>query len=82
MALKINVTQRDIENGVTCAASRCPVALAVKRATKRKIVWVQLGLGIIVVGRKTYPMPAPVRAFANDFDANAKVEPFRFDLTE
>ena len=32
--MKINVSQKDIDNGISCDDNKCPIALAVKRAFK------------------------------------------------
>jgi hypothetical protein len=83
--VKITVTEEDIKTGEPCSATRCPVALAVRRSLKVKSVWtvsvatmiyVNLGPG----GYYEAVRPPEVHEFASRFDEGFPVEPFSFTL--
>jgi hypothetical protein len=80
---EIEVTKKDIENGKRQIASKCPVALAVKRDAKSNSVIV--GLGIVMFRKNTkwtsLPLDAKVCSFIKKFDSGHKVKPFKFTLT-
>jgi hypothetical protein len=79
----IEVTQRDISRGVPADCSKCPVALAVRRATKiRKIAADTSGLFRIAPYTEFARFTAkhPARKFIKDFDAGEPVEPFSFEV--
>lgn len=83
--MRIRVTEADICNGERLSSSGCPIALAVKRRLRRKIVSVSVGYADVVVGlrenpRAIYPLPADALEFANAFDDGKDVTPFDFDL--
>ena len=87
--MKIKVTRRDIERArklvkkVGCLRTRlCPIALAAKRKTHKKV---SVGATDIVVYRgeryTMYTMPMSARHFVLRFDHNLKVKPFAFEVT-
>lgn len=77
--MKIRVTREDIERGKRTDSCRCPVARAVRRATRKKFVAV--GVEDIDVGSQvTVPTPSIVATFIRAFDARRPVQPFAFDL--
>ena len=75
--MKVAVTLADIESGVSCDATRCPVAIAVQRATDRGVevyaFYFDLCDGQI-------PLPDDVLAFVRNFDIGEPVEPFVFEF--
>ena len=77
MIYRIDVTQEDINCGLRGGSYSCPIALAVKRATKRDKVAV--GLRDICVSYGIYtPLPLEAQRFVRDFDRHAIVKPFTF----
>lgn len=82
LPLTIHVTQEDINSGIPKKCSKCPVALAINRAT---------GLAATVkfhpnyIGENEHDIfmtPDCVIAFINKFDAGNHVSPFSFTITE
>lgn len=91
MNLKIEVTERDVEQGVPCTVSRCPVALAVKRAVRgmKGIKFVSAATHQIIFSYKkkidkksTIKTPKTAREFMNEFDigTDRKMFPFFFSI--
>lgn len=78
--MRIEVTQEDIENGKPYSAWSCAIAVAIRRATRREIVWVKLGENTIALYRREIPLPHSVKEWAERFDEGRSVEPFTFDL--
>lgn len=77
--MKINVKQDDIKRGTRFTPTICPIALAIKRATRRKV---SAGCGWIVFANgEYYNTPHEVRLFMDRYDSRLPVEPFTFDLT-
>lgn len=76
--MKIQVTQEDINNGMRRNGNKCPVTLAIKRATG--IALVSSGLTICVYGRRELIPPVAVTEFIEQFDAGNPVSPFEFNL--
>lgn len=78
----VEVTEKDIKHGVKGDPCRCPVAKALRRATKSSVV--SAGEGVLFAGpkkRRTFwRTPAFVRLFISDFDDGAPVNPFAFSL--
>ena len=76
----ISVTQRDIESGTRFSPVYCPIALAIKRSTRRKV---SAGCGWITFANgDQYNTPHEVRVFIDRYDFEKPVEPFTFDLTQ
>ncbi len=78
----IEVTQEDIDNGLSKNNCDCPIALAAKRKSKLDYVsvtphFVRLGS----FGGKCFDLPAIARQFIRDFDAQKKVGPFSFQIS-
>ena len=76
--MKIEVTQEDIDHGMRLSALRCPVSLAVDRATQLNDSLVSSAL--ILVGDKIFKTAPEVAAFVVRFDSFLPVEPFSFEL--
>lgn len=83
--MRIQVTGRDINQGVQGDCFHCPVALAVKRAFKAERVWVREIIIVTKAGlRQTFDTPAEAEAFLEHYDS-AVLEfegprPFTFTL--
>ena len=78
----INVTEEDIQAGIVFDPCNCPVARALRRAFRRKIV--SAGEGLLTIGKRgkiSWYTPSAVRAFISDFDAGSTVKPFKFELS-
>lgn len=78
MKIKINVTQKNIDEGGRCMALSCPIALALnnvfvpdKMLSTNQYTF-HTGNGI------DYKLPPEVTKFINNFDDGKKVEPFSF----
>lgn len=74
----IEVTQEDIDIGVAQASRYCPVALAVKRATKKPVM-VHPTYVAFESGERV-SVPNDVTWWISAFDAGAKGMPFSFAL--
>ena len=81
--LKITVTRKDIDNGISCNGFFCPIALAFKRAAGEK-VFIDDTTYDMLGKKKTYglKLPKPAQRFIRAFDAGRKVEPFEFEVGE
>ena len=82
--MKIEVTQKDIDEGVQGECTLCPIALAFKRNINFKAVYVN-GKSIDVWyprsgGVKTYELPKKAQTFVKRFDRQEPVKPFSFEL--
>lgn len=72
------VTQEDIANGKRRAATGCPLALAIERATGRHA---SVGPQRVSIGwHKSLFLPPTAYNFRQDFDNGVPVQPFTFDL--
>lgn len=85
MKVKVDVTAEDIEAGKGHAgrACKCPVALAMARATKNKVYVSQTRWATILFDDKSwqeFETPTEAAEFISKFDANLPVEPFTFEL--
>lgn len=76
----VKVTREDIECGKPGNGRRCPVALAIDRATQKTDVLV-MSDAITVNGRR-YSTPSRVAAWTRRFDLGEPVRPFEFDLPD
>lgn len=80
--LHITVTELAIRKGVKGDPCNCPVAKALRRASKERIV--SAGMGVMFIGPKnrriTWVTPYDVRNFIEIFDAGKPVVPFNFDM--
>ena len=80
--MKIEVTQKDIDEGVQGECQLCPIALAFKRKTKLKHVDVS-GKYIVLYRRKSnnlHELPKEAQTFIKRFDGEKTVKPFSFEL--
>ena len=82
--MKITVTQKDIDNGRPGLGDMCPIALAVKRLTRKSI---HVGAGLMTVGvrrnsKSLYELPWIARNFIHSFDNGAGVSGFSFEAEE
>lgn len=77
----IEVTQDDIDYGVSCQSGQCPVALAIKRAYNTNWVSVGLDKAMFKNGEELH-LPYQVQIFIQKFDffGRKRVLPFIFDL--
>lgn len=82
--MKIEVTQKDIDNGVQGECELCPIARAVKRETKRKHV--RISREHVEIwrnksnGSNFYELPKKAQTFVRRFDRQESVKPFSFEL--
>jgi hypothetical protein len=74
----INVLQKDIKNGVANTCDKCPVALAVRRATHKRV---KVGYVFVGVNRTWYGLPKEATTFIKRFDMGKSVKPFRFTIS-
>jgi hypothetical protein len=76
--MKIEVTQSDIDNGLSCDSQYCPIALAVRRAGFTNV---NVDESVISVGDgRLFEHDNERFDFLIHFDRNLEVEPFSFDL--
>lgn len=79
----VTVTKEDIAEG-THACTRCPIALALRRALPGAYQVYVRHDSIVIAPRDTllatYELPDPVADFVNRFDAMDTVAPFSFEI--
>ena len=90
---QIDVTKEDIENGIRCSTSCCPVALAINRALGLKSEWryitvsetadtetdiIDIEFNMYGIEDCTYEQK--ILDFIFDFDRENYVQPFSFTL--
>jgi hypothetical protein len=81
--MKIEVTQRDIDYGVQGECHLCPIALAFKRSSNFKRVYVNSkSIEVLQTGKavKSYELPKKAQTFVRRFDRQESVKPFSFEL--
>lgn len=83
--ITIDVTQKDIDNGIREDCVDCPIVLAARRATGREFVMVAESVIDLFVGGyreknivATAKMPRTAINFIADFDREKSVTPFTF----
>lgn len=81
-AVIIEVKQEDIEAGIECNSHRCPIAIAIQRATGAHTV--QVFGREAVINFKSYALPDECDAFAQVCDTlgRNRCAPFSFELPE
>lgn len=93
--IKIQVTQEDINKGISGNCTECPIALAVLRALPH-FQMVRVGHDMIHcwvfaedkekgrwhynAGNRTYDIPREAQDFIRDYDRDRPVEPFEFEI--
>lgn len=82
MKYTIEVTQEDIDEGISFLCDACPVALAMRRAMGKEIfispdAW---GLTRNSNDPTDQPLPSEAKHFILDFDSGAPVKPFTFTI--
>lgn len=80
MKLKVNVTRDDIKRGIPEDESYCPIARAVRRLGKKKLVLVDAD--ICVLGLHDFKLPRKAAKFIDKFDNGETVKPFSFTMQE
>ena len=78
MNLTVNVTKQDIKAGIRCNIGRCPIARAVRRASRRRDVAVS-GRDV-EIRRQAFRLPVLARNFVLNFDNGDRVAPITFTL--
>lgn len=92
--MNVTVTQRDIDKAsriLNCPnpdplrSCNCPVAQAIKRQQKKKVIvsgiWMRILCGKDAYDKsKHYSLPQKARDFILSFDNNQEVKPFRFSV--
>ena len=76
--VKINVTAKDIEKGVYESIYLCPVARAIKRATKG--IQPAVFPKTVVIDGLTFGLPEQATEFINEYDRGNEVKPFSFKM--
>ena len=84
--MRIQVTQKHIDEGERCDCIRCPVALAINECLPRGLYSV-LNVWTAQILHRGKPMmsvvcdlPARVESVTSDFDSGRPVSPFSFEL--
>jgi hypothetical protein len=78
-ALRVNVTRRDIRQGLEANPSKCPVALAICR--HKGLGRVAVGTSIVRIASRYYDLPKKAAKFIRSFDDDKRVKPVRFQIT-
>ena len=82
--MQIHVTQEDIDAGQACRGASCPIALALRRASRaRRTTLVSVNpwsATIGIRGRRWADLPDEAAQFVIQFDKGFTVAPFTFDL--
>ena len=83
--MKINVTATDIDKGIRSDDTHCPIALAVKRALRKRKGLFVTDIGIEWENKderieKLCGLPARARKFVERFDEGKPVKPFSFNI--
>jgi hypothetical protein len=73
---KIEVTENDIKRGVAWNVDKCPVARAMRRATRNMACYASLSE--LKVGIKLVNTPTRCQRFMRNFDDGENVKPFSF----
>lgn len=77
----VRVTAKDIENGKHNHCFECPVARAMRRATKKPLLVTTTAIEMIVRQyMKPFRLPDLVAKFIERFDAKKRVRPFTFKI--
>ena len=75
------LTAGDIADGQRGLTNRCPVALAVRRATGIKVVSIRSTQGVLYGQEyQSFDLPAEAREFIARYDTGETVEPLAFDI--
>jgi hypothetical protein len=81
--VKVEVTQDDINNGKRGECSRCPLALAIRRAVRPEICVLVGSFDYVLQGDRTRhnrSLPQIAKNFVRRFDDFAKCKPVSFSL--
>lgn len=78
-AIRVNVTQRDIERGVADAVGSCPIARALRRHAGWERAFVTSNRAYVPNGQ-TARLPSIAASFTARFDYGYEVKPFSFTL--
>ena len=81
--MKINVTEEDIRMGLRYECSKCPIAIALKRAYKEERVAVSTVAFLIYhlsIPLHTLDDDSNIVSFIEDFDNGRPVKPFSFEI--
>ena len=77
--MKIQVTQEDIDRGIAGSCGRCPITLAIRRATSKNYY-----TGVEDVFHMDYGpvirLPFEAIKFIKNFDSGNEVKPFEFEV--
>lgn len=76
--ITFEVTQADIDAGVKCDSTSCPIARALSRATGQKA---SVGVQTVGLAERVWWLPTAVSSFVMRFDLGEPVEPATFTLT-
>lgn len=84
--MKIDVLQKDIDDGEPCSNDFCPIAIAASRECGN--VEISVDNCCIYIGRDTYYLPPIAVSFITEFDKRASgvgisvCEPFSFEIKD
>jgi hypothetical protein len=76
----VRVTKKDICRGVMGSCTRCPVVLALNRATG--VEWHVIGSTASKAGGSQLCLPHKARQFIRNFDSGRPVKPFSFMMSD
>lgn len=79
MKKRVNVTQKDISEGLREDCFACPIAQAVRRVIG-PCRWFAVGNLDVWFGAIPVSLPVEAKKFINRFEGYQKVEPFSFEM--
>jgi hypothetical protein len=77
MKVHVEVKQKHIDAGIRSEPWECPIAQALRSATRKE--W-SVGRITACMGRRRTKLPNEAQCFIRAFDAGRKVKPFAFDI--
>jgi hypothetical protein len=78
--MRIDVTAKDIQNGIPANPHDCPIALAVKRKIQNPDLRITVTKNCIHAEGFLWGNTQEVQDFVRDFDSRNPVKPFSFEL--
>ena len=78
--MRIEVTFDDISSGEVCDGFRCPLALAINRATGRTAFVTHTDVAFADSVTRLFPLPVEASHWVREFDRLRLATPFGFEL--
>lgn len=78
--MKVEVTQRHIDNGNRCDCWDCPIAKALSETLSGHVAVGSRDVNLPGISGSDVPLPPEAIAFIKAYDAGQQVQPFSFEL--